>query len=156
MSKYTLHRTQVIPGQLDSVFGFFEDPTNLALITPSWLNFRVVSATADVVKQGTRIRYAIRWLGLPMRWESLIASYDKNSEFADQMLKGPYKSWYHTHQFRQVPGGVEMSDRVEYELPLGWLGSIAHSLIVSRQLDAIFNYRTKRITELLGTPQAGS
>jgi ligand-binding SRPBCC domain-containing protein len=49
-----------------------------------------------------------------------------------------------------------MSDRVEYELPLGWLGSIAHSLIVSRQLDAIFNYRTKRITELLGTPQAGS
>lgn len=150
MSKHTLLRTQIIPGQLDSVFKFFENPNNLALITPRWLNFRVDSSTDEVVKQGTRIRYTIRWLGLPMRWESLIAKYEKDSEFTDQMLRGPYKSWYHTHSFTQVPEGVRMCDRVEYELPLGWLGSVAHALMVRRQLNAIFNYRTKRIAELLG------
>ncbi len=51
--------------------------------------------------------------------------------------------------FRSVPRGVEMTDRVEYELPLGPLGDIAHSLMVERQLRAIFDYRARRIPEIL-------
>jgi len=83
-----------------------------------------------------------------MKWESLIAEYVKNERFADEMLRGPYRSWYHTHQFREVPTGVEMIDRVEYELPLGPLGGLAHWLVVRLQLKGIFDYREKRIKEI--------
>jgi len=154
MSKYTLERTTRIPGDLDSIFRFFEDPHNLKEITPPWLSFRVVSATDEVMRQGTKIRYKIRWLGLSMPWESLIAEYEKNEKFADEMLRGPYKRWYHVHRFRSTADGVEMSDRVDYELPLGPLGGIAHWLMVGRQLAAIFDYREKRIGEIFasGTP----
>ena len=154
MSKYTLERTTRIPGNLDSIFRFFEDPRNLKEITPSWLSFRVVSATDEVMRQGTKIRYKIRWLGLSMPWESLIAEYEKNEKFADEMLRGPYRRWYHVHQFTSVAEGVEMSDRVYYELPFGPLGRFAHSLMVRRQLEAIFDYREKRIGEIFasGTP----
>ena len=148
MPNYTLKRTSTIPGDMDSVFCFFENPHNLKEITPPWLSFRVKSATDEVMRQGTRISYTIRWLGLSMRWESLIAEYEKNVRFADEMIHGPYKSWYHVHRFRAVPDGIEMSDRVDYELPLGPLGGLAHRIMVRRQLEAIFDYREERIRQI--------
>ena len=85
-----------------------------------------------------------------MTWESLIARYEPNVCFADEMLRGPYKSWYHTHTFERVPEGVRLGDRVEYRLPLGPLGSLAHGLVVRRQLEAIFDYRAQRVAEIFG------
>jgi ligand-binding SRPBCC domain-containing protein len=148
MSKYTLERITTIPESLESVFSFFENPRNLKEITPPWLSFRVVSASDEVMKKGTKIRYKIRWLGLSMRWESLIADYEKNVSFADEMLRGPYKSWYHVHRFEATREGVEMSDRVEYDLPFGLLGRLAHWILIRRQLQAIFEYREKRICQI--------
>lgn len=152
-----LERTQRIRAHLDSVFPFFEDPRNLAEITPPWLRFQVVSSTDDRVREGTRIRYRIRWLGLPLPWESVISRYDPPHLFADQMLVGPYRRWVHTHTFRELSTGpaggpveVEIADRVEYELPAGPLGSLAHRLLVRRQLEAIFDYRARRVEEIFG------
>lgn len=149
MPQYVLERKQTIAGDLSTVFSFFENPHNLGAITPPWLNFRVQAASDDSVKQGTVIRYVIRWFGLPMRWKSLIARHESKVMFADEMLEGPYRSWYHTHSFREVDGGVSMMDRVEYEMPLGWLGRIAHRMIVRRQLNAIFDYRASEIARIL-------
>ncbi len=145
---FVLERRQEVPGELAEVFAFFKDPHNLARITPPWLRFRVAHATDATVRRGTRIRYDIRWLGLPMRWESIISDYEENERFADEMLVGPYQRWYHTHTFRQLDGRVEMRDRVEYALPLGPLGRLAHAAIVRRQLQAIFDYREARIREI--------
>lgn len=103
------------------------------------------------MKKGTRIKYRIRWLGVPMKWESLIAEHDKNESFADEMLRGPYKSWYHVHRFRSVTDGVKMIDRVEYELPFGAIGRLAHWIVVRRQLEAIFDYRERRIKEIFAS-----
>jgi ligand-binding SRPBCC domain-containing protein len=147
---YVLERRQVVPGGLGDVFAFFRDPHNLAEITPRWLNFRVEEASDAEVRQGTRIRYRIAWLGLPMRWESVIQEYEENTRFADEMLVGPYRSWYHLHTFRAVPEGVELGDRVTYRLPFGPPGRAAHALLVRRQLRGIFDYRAKRIAEIFG------
>jgi ligand-binding SRPBCC domain-containing protein len=40
---------------------------------------------------------------------------------------------------------VVIEDRVQYELPLGPLGRIAHALAVRRQLQRIFDYRESAI-----------
>lgn len=153
MTLHVLERSQLIPLEMPTVFSFFQDPHNLALITPAWLNFRVRRVSDKTLREGTRISYTIRWLGLPMRWESLIDHYEKDVCFADRMIRGPYTSWYHLHSFRSFVRGVEIADRVEYELPMGWLGDIAHCVMVKRQLRAIFDYRARRIVEIL-TPQA--
>ena len=150
MSKFSLERVTTIPDNLESVFRFFEDPRNLKEITPPWLSFQVVSASDEVMRQEMEIRYRIRWLGLSMRWESRIAEYEKDVSFADEMLRGPYKTWYHVHRFKTVSNGVEMFDRVEYELPFGPLGRLAHWVLVRRQLQAIFDYREKRIRQIFG------
>lgn len=57
----------------------------------------------------------------------------------------PHRRWYHRHRFSPVEGGVAIEDLVEYELPLGALGRIVHTIAVRRQLEKIFDYRTQRI-----------
>jgi hypothetical protein len=42
-----------------------------------------------------------------------------------------------------------MRDVVEYRLPLGALGSLAHALCVKRSLQRIFDYRQGAILERL-------
>lgn len=42
------------------------------------------------------------------------------------------------------------ADRVEYELPFGPLGGLAHRFFVARQLRAIFDYRRRAIAEIFG------
>ena len=52
------------------------------------------------------------------------------------------------HHFKEVEGGVEMTDIVHYKIP-GWIiGTIAHELYIKQQLEGIFEFRTKRVNEL--------
>jgi len=150
---YRLARVQVVPHDLVTVFAFFKDPRNLERITPPWLRFRIVHASDAEVREGTRIAYRLRWQVFPMRWESRITEYEENRRFADEMIRGPYRRWYHRHLFRAVPDGVEIRDEVEYALPFGPLGRLAHRLTVRRQLEAIFAHRHLRIIELFGAPR---
>ncbi len=148
MPLFVLERRQVLPADITRVFAFFEDPMNLEVITPPWLRFEVVASTDARMRLGTEIDYRLRWQRLPMRWRSRIAEYEPGRMFADEMLKGPYRRWYHRHFFRETPDGVEMIDRVEYELPLGVLGRVAHVALIRRQLEAIFDYRRASVEQL--------
>ena len=151
---FVLERRQVVGGELDDVFAFFKDPRNLEMITPPWLGFRVVDASDARVRLGTRIRYALRLHGVPLRWESRISEYAENAMFVDEQLSGPYASWHHRHRFRAVPGGVEMVDTVAYRLPLGPLGRAVHAAFVRRELAKIFDFRARRVAGLFPLPQA--
>jgi ligand-binding SRPBCC domain-containing protein len=92
----------------------------------------------------------VRPLGFPQRWTSEITEWDPPAKFVDEQRKGPYRSWHHEHTFRAVDGGTEIRDRVEYALPFGPLGRIAHAALVRRQLEAIFDHREEVVHELLG------
>lgn len=50
MSAHILERRQTVAAGIESVFAFFEDPSNLEIITPSWLNFEIVSSHDVVVR----------------------------------------------------------------------------------------------------------
>ena len=43
--------------------------------------------------------------------------------------------------------GVLMKDTVDYELPFGFLETIAHKVFVKKRLQSIFDYRYKALKE---------
>jgi ligand-binding SRPBCC domain-containing protein len=147
MKVFTLQRTQTVPASLDEVFGFFRLPENLARVTPAWLNFRILTPSPIEMRVGTLIDYTIGWLGLTMRWTTLITAYDPPHRFVDEQLKGPYSFWHHTHTFFEKDGVTAMTDTVRYALPFGVVGALAHALVVRRQVEHIFEYRTKIIAQ---------
>ena len=146
---YCIHTRQFLPRPVDQVFAFFEDPRNLARITPPWLSFRILDPDSVEMRLGARLEYTIRWLGLPLRWTTVITGYRPPFYFEDSQMRGPYARWVHQHRFREADGGTWVEDQVSYRLPFGVLGRLAHPLLVRRQLRAIFEYREKKIQDLL-------
>jgi ligand-binding SRPBCC domain-containing protein len=146
---YHLNREQWVPKPQDEVFDFFSNPRNLQALTPGWINFRILEAPTEL-KQGSLIRYVLRWGIIPMRWKTEITEWNPPHQFVDDQISGPYALWRHEHQFSALGEGTMVRDHVEYALPL-WPASIpVHRLIVRRDLERIFNFRTQRLTELLG------
>jgi ligand-binding SRPBCC domain-containing protein len=152
---YHLRREVWVPQQIETTFAFFCRPENLQALTPDWLNFRIVECPMQLEK-GSLIRYALGWRILPISWTTEITEWEPPLRFVDTQLSGPYRLWRHEHQFLAMGQGALIRDHVEYAL-YGWPLSIPiHHLIVRRDLDRIFDFRTARLEQLLGTEKIDS
>jgi len=146
---HTLRRQQWLPLPIDEVFPFFADARNLGEITPRWLGFRILTPGPIRIAEGTRIRYRLRFHGIPLGWATEIRRWMPPKRFVDVQLKGPYQLWHHTHRFEPKDGGTLMTDIVRYRLPLGIVGRVVHHLKVRRDVERIFDYRAWRVLEAL-------
>jgi len=117
------------------------------------MKFVVTSNYEDNAKMypGMIITYKITpLLGIKMNWMTEITHVKENDYFVDEQRFGPYALWHHQHHFKEVKGGVLMTDIVNYAIPYGIIGRIANKLLVEKQIMKIFNYRTKEINKLFG------
>ncbi len=142
---FVLTQTQDIAQPRDRVWAFFSRPENLETLTPKFLKFKILTEGPIPMEAGALIDYRISLFGLPMKWRTEITDYDPPNSFVDQQLKGPYARWHHTHTFEDLGDRTLMHDRVEYRVPLGPLGSVAHGLFVQRTLRKIFEYRREMV-----------
>jgi ligand-binding SRPBCC domain-containing protein len=144
---YLLERELSLPVTRAEVFPFFADARNLERLTPPSLRFEILTPAIQM-RPGAIIEYRLHFSGLPVRWRTAIEEWDPPVRFVDVQEKGPYALWRHTHTFDETPDGTRMRDRVEYALPFGPLGALAHRLFVSRQLNDIFAFRARIVREL--------
>ncbi|KAA3633280.1 MAG: hypothetical protein DWP97_09470 [Calditrichaeota bacterium] len=151
MKLYTLKRKQIIPFDRNTVFSFFKSPENLEKITPSDVGFTIITPNPIKMQTGAVLDYTIKLAGIPVRWTTLITDYDEPHSFSDVSIKGPYSFWHHRHWFEETETGTIMYDEVTYALPFGFLGRIVHSLWVKKQLDNIFNFRAKIISDIFSS-----
>ena len=150
MRTYQLTCQMLVSKPLAAVYEVFENPYNLKKITPPWLSFSVSSKDKVVMRQGAEIDYRFRWFVLPMRWRTLITAYNPPHDFVDEQMRGPYLMWRHRHTFEATSEGTLVKDTVDYVLPFGLLGAIAHWIMVEAQLIMIFRFRQKALNELWG------
>ena len=151
---YQLKTKQFVKTDMATCWDFFSDPKNLSKITPQSMGFIVRTELPDKMYEGLMIEYTISpMLGIPMNWITEIKTVKNHSFFVDEQRKGPYRIWHHEHHFKEVEGGVEMTDIVSYELPLGFLGRLMHPILVKNKLKEIFDYRRQKVDELfIATP----
>jgi ligand-binding SRPBCC domain-containing protein len=146
---HRLTRTQVIPRPRAEVFAFFSDAAHLEYLTPAFLHFRIVTPLPIAMGRDTRIEYALSLWGVPVHWRTRISVWEPDVRFVDEQEAGPYAEWRHLHEFESLGSETRMRDVVDYRLPLGALGSLAHALWVERSLDRIFDYRRGAILDRL-------
>ena len=148
---YRLKTVQNLPVSQEKAWDFLSDPNNLKTITPDYMGFKILEGAESKMYAGQIIKYIVTpVLGLPLRWVTEITHVEHLQYFVDEQRFGPYSLWHHKHFIKPIPGGVEMIDIVDYKLPLGLLGRLAHPLFVKRQLKQIFDYRYNKLVELFG------
>ncbi|MFB6151968.1 MAG: SRPBCC family protein [Haloarculaceae archaeon] len=153
-------RSVVVEAPFDEVWAFHSQESGLEALTPDWMRLRVERTVGpdgdsdpDVLEAGSKVESSIRPFGVGprQRWISYIAARregDGEAMFRDEMTRGPFPHWEHTHRFRAVDAGTEVHDRVEYRLPGGPLGRLAAPL-GRVGFEPMFRYRHRRTKELL-------
>ena len=148
MSKvYSFKTVQRIPVSIDEAWSFFSDPANLKEIVPEKMGFEIVSKFhGSKMYPGQIIEYTVSpLLGIPMYWMTEITHVEQHQYFVDEQRFGPYTMWHHQHHFKEIEGGVEMTDIVHYKIPFWIFGDIANFIFVKSQLNRIFAFRFKSV-----------
>lgn len=143
MKIYTISRKQFLPITLKDAWEFFSTPRNLSKITPSKMGFNILYVSGgEKTYAGQIIRYKIQAIpGIKMNWVTEITHVEEPNYFVDEQRFGPYALWHHQHHFKEVPGGVEMTDEVNYAIGYGLIGRLAYWLFVGKEVNRIFKHR---------------
>ncbi|MFQ5990046.1 MAG: SRPBCC family protein [Candidatus Methylomirabilales bacterium] len=148
MKTYIFKSEQWVPRPLEEVFRFFADASNLEILTPPWLHFKILTPGRIQMKPGTLIDYRIRLHGVPIHWQSEVMVWEPPHRFVDEQRRGPYRIWIHEHSFSTRDGGTVVEDRVEYAVPGG---TLVQKHFVAPDLQRIFDYRRQRLQEIFGS-----
>ncbi len=161
---------QSLPYPIAQVFAFFADPENLPRLMPAWQRARIESAAlvpppppptafpgSDLIRAGSGSRMTLTIRPFPfspirLPWDALIEDFRWLEGFCDVQTRGPFTYWRHCHTVTPTADGTLLTDSVEYELPLGPLGTFANWIFVRHQLAATFRFRQQRTLELLAQP----
>ena len=148
---YRLSSKQKLPITVDEAWEFLSNPKNLKTITPDYMSFDILSGDDKPMFSGQIIQYIVTpILGIKTNWVTEITNVVDKKYFVDEQRFGPYALWHHKHFIKEIDGGVEMEDIIDYKIPLGYLGRLAHPFLVKPKLVEIFNYRQKKLIELFG------
>jgi hypothetical protein len=152
MADHILERRVWLPCPRPETFEFFADPRNLGRLHPAWARPRWLAPPPARLAAGAILDFQAGWL--PGRWRVIVREFDAPYRFVDAQVRGPFARWEHRHRFvegSEAEGGTWIEDRVTYRLPLGPLGRLIHGLGVGRRVRALFEYRDRRLRELLGS-----
>ncbi|MTE27572.1 SRPBCC family protein [Winogradskyella ouciana] len=151
MKIYTLHKKQNLPITVNEAWDFLSDPKNLKVITPDYMGFNILSGADRPMFPGQIIQYIVTpVMGIKTKWVTEITHVMDKKYFVDEQRFGPYALWHHKHFIKEIEGGVEMEDIIDYKVPLGILGQMVHPFLVKPKLEEIFNYRTEKLEALFG------
>jgi uncharacterized protein len=134
-------RRSRIAGPVEKVFHWHELPGAFEKLVPPGEPVRLLSHTGGI-RDGARVELAIGPWPFRLRWSAEHSGYIKNRQFRDVQVRGPFARWEHTHIFEaDGPNACYLEDRVEYALPLGFLGRWLLGSFVERKLESLFAYR---------------
>jgi len=151
MKMYTLTRYQKLPVTPEEAWKFFSNPKNLEEITPDDMPFEMIGDGPPGMYAGMIIQYNIEpFPKFPVKWITEITHVEEGKYFVDEQRFGPFKFWHHQHHFRDIEGGVEIIDTVNYILPFSLIGRITHNLMVEGRLAEIFDFRQKTLKTAFG------
>ena len=151
MTRQTFVHRSKIPAPSQELFRWHTRPGALERLTPPWQQTQVIARTGGV-EDGSRVTLRMGLGPLRKHWIAEHRDYREGQSFRDIQVKGPFPHWEHTHSME--PAGTEASyleDRIEYELPFGFLGRIIGGPLVKSQLDRMFSYRHRITTSDLET-----
>jgi ligand-binding SRPBCC domain-containing protein len=150
MQVHLLELSQRVEVPIERAFDFYTDADSLEPLTPPWVHFRLQTPRPIAFGAGTRLDYRLRLHGIPFRWQTLIAAWEPPNYFFDTQARGPYRVWRHQHFFEpDGEGATVIRDRLEYAIPFGPLGELAHRLFVRNDLERIFDFRQQGVAARL-------
>ena len=107
----------------------------------------VAGVTSGLIGFGQEVTWRAKHFGVCQSLTVRVIAFERPTHFADRMLRGAFHRMEHHHYFTQVTDGTVMRDVFSFQSPLGILGRIADSLVLSRYMKTFLSERNCVIKE---------
>jgi uncharacterized protein (TIGR01777 family) len=146
----TIERSVRLPCSAETAFAWHERPGAFERLTPPWEQVEIVERSGGL-EDGARVVMKIG-SPVPVRWVARHRDYERNRQFVDEQIEGPFARWVHRHRFEpDGPGGCLMTDHIEYTPPLGAIGALGAPLLIRPRLEHLLAYRHEVLRRDLAT-----
>ncbi|MFZ6052501.1 SRPBCC family protein [Halocola ammonii] len=108
----------------------------------------IAGRTSGLIEMGETVTWRARHFGVMQTLTSKVTGFERPSYFADEMVKGAFKSFRHEHYFEPTETGTLLIDHFYYTSPLGVLGKLADWLFLKKYMTRLLVRRNKTICEL--------
>jgi len=140
MKPFIYERSVEIPASAEELFHFHENPRNISKIAPASLRVESVECE-ETARVGGIFKIRASQFGLPIRWTGKWDAVETPRLLLDIAQDSPFAVWRHSHIFEEAPGGSRMTDRVEFLLKGGLLGSLISRLAMPVFFAGMFRAR---------------
>lgn len=91
----------------------------------------ISGVTKGVISLGETVTWRAKHFGVFQRLTVQITEVDSPNYFADEMIKGSFKRFKHSHYFEHKEGGTLMIDLFDFNSPLGIIGRFVDKYIMT-------------------------
>lgn len=144
-----------MPASADLVYRWHARPEALSQLQPPWEKAEVISRTGGIEDLGSLTTIRVSIGPFKKDWVAEHVACEPGQMFRDVMRSGPFRRWEHTHLFLPDPEDKNASwleDRIEYQLPFGWLGRLIAGAWVRHKLQKLFAYRHQVTAQAVASP----
>ncbi|MBL8823531.1 MAG: TIGR01777 family oxidoreductase [Planctomycetia bacterium] len=149
-----------LPVPVSEAFAWHQRPGAFLRMVPPWENVQLQQSDQSLT-DGSKVVLRVPLLGsIKKTWVAEHFNFMQDQQFCDRQLTGPFGRFEHRHLFETVSANAcRLTDRIEFQAPMGVLGKLAHPMI-TRRLQSTFAYRhrvllsdLKRHHEFIGQPR---
>ena len=129
----------------------FDLSRNIDLHQESMKTFKekaVAGRTSGLIERDETVTFRGKHFGIYLTHQSKITEMTLYNSFTDEMLRGPFQSFRHTHRFVEENGQTLMKDEIVYEVSFGILGRLLNLLFGKKYLMALITQRNAYIKTL--------
>ncbi|MET9535338.1 SRPBCC family protein [Streptomyces sp. NPDC006649] len=106
--------------------------------------------THGLLTLGEGVTFEARHFGLTWRLTARITAWDRPRCFVDEQEAGPFQQWRHAHHFApDGAGGTVMTDVIDFASPLGAIGRIADTTVLSWYMPKLIRSRNAHLARTL-------
>lgn len=91
----------------------------------------IAGVTKGVISLGETVTWRAKHFGVFQKLTVQITEVDSPNYFADEMIKGSFKRFKHSHYFEYKEGGTLMIDLFDFNSPLGIIGKFVDKYIMT-------------------------
>lgn len=108
----------------------------------------IAGVTTGVMHLGDTVTWEAVHFGLKQHLTSKITSYERPYRFTDEMVQGAFQELHHLHEFVSQPPGTLMIDVFKFQAPLGILGRLAETLVLTRYMKRLLLTRNRYLKQV--------
>ena len=107
----------------------------------------ILGVTSGLINLGETVTWRAKHFGFYQKLSVKITQMDSPNSFTDEMIKGIFKRFRHTHIFVQDGEKTIMKDVFDYISPLGILGKLADFLFLKLYMTQFLKQRNEVIKQ---------